>query len=90
MLGSEIVRNTQNCSILELNGCISCLIGIDRDRVLTKEECCHNGIAAGTRVEEEGLIGCFRMAEKFASVFTNWTIRCDRRFVVCCMRVVDA
>ena len=57
---------------------------------LTKEDCCDYGITAGTRVEDEGLMGCFGMAEKCATLFTKWTLRCDRRFVVCCMRVVDA
>lgn len=62
---------------------------INKDRILSPEECCHNGITAGTRVEDEGLIGCFRIAEEFASIFTHWNRRCDRSFVVCCMRVVD-
>ncbi|XP_045195188.2 uncharacterized protein LOC123550847 isoform X2 [Mercenaria mercenaria] len=59
------------------------------NRSLSIEECCMNGIDAGTRVAAEGFDGCFRMADKFDSYFTNWHRKCDRHFVVCCMRVID-
>jgi hypothetical protein len=60
-----------------------------RNRYLSLEECCMNGIDAGTRVAAEGFAGCFKMADKFDSFFTKWTKKCDRHFVICCMRVVD-
>ena len=68
-------------------------LGTERDIItedITKEDCCDYGITAGARIEDDGLMGCFGMAEKYASLFSKWTLACDRRFVVCCMRVVDA
>ena len=59
------------------------------NKKLTPEECCFNGITAGTKVLREGMDGCFNMADKFQEIFTNWNRTCDRKFVVCCMRVVE-
>lgn len=59
------------------------------DRYLSLEECCMNGIDAGTKVSHQGFEGCFKMADIFRTYFSQWNRKCDRHFVICCMRVID-
>ena len=65
-----------------------CVSETGNDRVLSEEECCFNGITAGTRVVDEGIDGCFRLADIFKEMFTKWNYRCYGKFTVCCMKVI--
>lgn len=58
--------------------------------LLTEVSCCMQGIPAGAKVAPLGLRGCFQAADVIRKQVDGWTETCDRSFVVCCMRAVDA
>jgi len=58
-------------------------------RTLSVEECCLNGIDAGFREKYATAETCFKLADKHKASISSWNTRCDRNFVICCMRVQD-